>query len=66
MKWTLDTDNMIETLKNDQPLSMGIISDDDTNKDKLVCLFALPELAPRIQAFAEGLLEEHRLDKRTN
>lgn len=59
-KWEVDTDMMIDILKKGQPLSMGAIQDDDTGKDKLVVLFALPKLSEQIRAFAEKLLNEEK------
>lgn len=54
----VNTDKMVEILKKDQPLNVTIV--EEHGKDKLICLFALPHLLDKIQAFALGLLEEHK------
>lgn len=59
MKFEIDTDIMERTLKENEPLSMGMIEYDNTKEPKLVCLFALPHLADKIQAFAEEMLKEY-------
>lgn len=52
---TIDTNHLVEILKNDQPLSVMMV--EDNGKDKLICLFALPHLTDKIAAFAKSLLE---------
>ena len=52
---TIDTNHLVEILKNDQPLSVIMV--EDNGKDKLICLFALPHLADKITEFATQLLE---------
>jgi len=51
----INTDKLVDILKNDQPLSMMMV--EDNGKDKLICLFALPHLTDKIAAFAKSLLE---------
>lgn len=52
---TVDTDKLVEILKNDKPLNVTLV--EDNNKPKLVVMFALPHLLDKIEAFATELLE---------
>lgn len=54
----IDTNKLVELLKEDQPLSVMVV--EEHGKDKLVCLFALPELAERITEFGKELLNEEQ------
>lgn len=55
---TVDTNRMVEILKKDQPLNVTMVEEYD--KPKLVVMFALPHLAEKVEAFAKGLLDEHK------
>lgn len=55
---TVNTDKLVDILKNDQPLNVTLV--EEYGQDKLIVLFALPELLPQIEAFAKQLLEEHK------
>jgi len=50
----INTDKLVEILKNDQPLNVTIV--EEYGKDKLVILFALPHLLDKIETFAKSLL----------
>lgn len=52
----IDTDKMVRILKGDQPLSVIMV--EEHGKDKLLCLFALPELADKINEFAKTLINQ--------
>ena len=54
---TVDTNKMVEILKNEQPLNVTMV--EENHKPKLVVMFALPHLTEKIEAFAKQLLEEH-------
>lgn len=49
----IDTNKMVEILKKDIPYS-GIMVEEN-NKDKLFCLFCLPELSEKLVEFAKTL-----------
>lgn len=53
----INTDKLVDILKNDQPLSVMMVEDD--GNDKLICLFALPHLADKITEFATQLLKSN-------
>ena len=53
----IDTDKLVEILKNDKPLSVMVV--EDNGKDKLVCLFALPELSKNVEAFGKNILDDN-------
>lgn len=55
---TVDTDKLVEILKNDQPLNVTLVEEYGT--EKLVVLFALPHLLEKIEAFAKQLLEDEK------
>nr|WP_199083393.1 hypothetical protein [Pedobacter sp. ASV19] len=50
----INTDKMVAILKKDKPLSVIMV--EDHGKEKLVCLFALPHLADKVEDFAKQLL----------
>lgn len=52
----IDTDKLVDLLKQDQPLSVMVV--EEAGKDKLVCLFALPEYVDKITEFGNQLLKE--------
>lgn len=58
---TVDTDKLVDILKNDQPLNVTLV--EEYGQNKLVVLFALPELLPQIEAFAKQLLKEYQKEK---
>jgi hypothetical protein len=52
----VNTDELVEILKNDKPLNVTMV--EEFGKDKLIVLFALPHLSTRIIEFAESILAE--------
>jgi len=50
----VNTDELVEILKNDQPLSVIMV--EEYGKEKMIVLLALPHLAPQIEEFAKSLL----------
>ena len=56
-EFTINTDKMVDILKNDQPVSLGAI--DDKGKTKLIMLFALPHLESEIRTFTDSLLKKY-------
>jgi hypothetical protein len=59
----VDTDELVEILKNDQPINVTLV--EERGKPKLIVLFALPELSNEIEMFARGLLHDHKIKKQT-
>lgn len=53
----IDTNKMVGILKSEKPLS--VISVEEHDKTKLVCLFALPQLSDKIIEFANSILKEY-------
>lgn len=58
----INTDKLVDILKNDKPLSVMAV--EENGKDKLICLFALPHLADTITEFANKLLKESETKKK--
>lgn len=54
----IDTDKLVDLLKNEAPISVMVV--EDHGKDKLVCLFALPHLSDKITQFGQALLNESK------
>lgn len=51
----INTDQLVDILKNDQPLNVTAV--EENGRTKLVCLFALPELEEEITKFAQSILD---------
>jgi hypothetical protein len=58
---TVDTNHLVEILKEDQPLNVTLV--EDNGKPKLIVLFALPELSLQIEMFARRILNDHKVKK---
>lgn len=52
----INTDKMVEILKNDKPLTVFNI--EEFGKVKMTAMFVLPELSEKVQQFAKSLLLE--------
>jgi len=52
----INTDKLVEILKKDKPLNVTVV--EEYGKDKFIVMFTLPHLLPKVQEFAEKLLEE--------
>lgn len=55
MKWEIDTDKIISTLRKEGPVSLGRI-DDESDNPKLLIMLILPEHLEAVTNFANSLL----------